>query len=424
MTTAIRLLSAGRALATCCCLLAPAVGLAMPPDVAIVAAATNSNIMNERFTDLRDVLVADGRFRAIDIISTTRFGTGTPTLAELQQYDAVIHWSNDSNDDAVALGNVMADYVDAGGGMVQAVFANTSSNPDRYLQGRWLTGGYNIIPPNGGFTQGTTVSGAATDHAVMAPPLDPTHPIFQEINDVRLALGMFDTGGLWGAYRPTMTALEPGAVKLAEWEDGKTAVAVSTTFPNRVELGFHPVSNLVADGYYELNSDTPVLIANALLYAAGRLGSDVDGDFNDDEAYDCLDIDALVSAIVSGVYDNDFDLDGDGDLDLDDRDDWLAEAGTVNNMSGGAHLLGDANLDGTVDALDYDDWQQHKFSTDNGWCGADFNADGATDGLDLLIWNRHKFLSADAAAVPEPLATWWLCGVALWFAAARRGNPT
>ena len=119
------------------------------PNVAIVAAATNSNIMSERFTDLRDVLDDDGRFGTIDIISTTRFGTGTPTLSDLLAYDAVIHWSNDSNDDAIALGNVLADYVDTGRGMVQAVFANTSTNADRYLQGRWITDGYNIIPPMG-----------------------------------------------------------------------------------------------------------------------------------------------------------------------------------------------------------------------------------------------------------------------------------
>ncbi len=379
---------------------------AVGPSVAIVAAATNSNIMSERFTDLRDVLVADGRFNSVDIISTTRFGTGTPTLGDLLQYNAVIHWSNDSNDDAVALGNVLADYVDSGRGMVQAVFANTSSNPDRYLQGRWIAEGYNIIPPNGGFTQGPTVSGVATKHAVMDTPLEPEHPIFDGVSDVRLALGMFSSGGLWGGYRPTTTTLETGARKLALWEDGKTAVAVSDIFPNRVELGLHPVSNLVADGYYELNSDTPRLIANALLFSSGHLGG-LTFDFDNDGVLDCADIDHLISSIAAGTFDECLDLNGDGTLDLQDRDLWLEGAG--HQTIGAPYLLGDANLDGQVDGLDFIVWNVHKFQLSSGWCSADFNADGMTDGLDFIDWNSFKFQSSDAAiAVPEPAVS-WLC---------------
>ena len=180
------------------------------PNVAIVAAATNSPITNPRFTDLRDVLVADGRFGTIDIISTTRFGTGTPSLTDLLSYDAIIHWSNDSNDDSIALGNVFADYVDTGRGFVQAVFANTSSNPDRYLQGRWLTGPYNIIPPNGGFVQGPTASGVATLKAIMSPPLEPSHPIFDGVTDVRLSVGTLTTGGTFA----------PGDLPQPAWSQG------------------------------------------------------------------------------------------------------------------------------------------------------------------------------------------------------------
>ena len=381
-------------------LLAASTVSAMGPDVAIVAAATNSSIKSERFTDLRDVLLADGRFNSIDIISTTRFGTGTPTLNELLQYDAVIHWSNDSNDDAVALGNVFADYVDAGGGMVQAVFANTSSNPDRFLQGRWLTGGYNIIPPNGGFTQGPTASGLLTETAVMAPPLEPDHPVFDNVGEVRLSTGQFTTGGLWGAYRPTNTALEPGARKLALWEDGKTAVAISDVYPQRIDLGFHPVSDNVVDGYYDITSDTKVLIANSLLHVAGDT---ISGDFDGDGDYDCDDINLLSNA-VSGSGDLAFDLTGDGVLDTADRDAWLAEAGAANLASGNPYLVFDLNLDGSSDGTDFIIWNSNKFTANANYCSGDSNMDGFVDGMDFLEFNQTKFMSADQglAQVPEP----------------------
>lgn len=370
---------------------------ATDPSVAIVAAATNSNIMSERFTDLRDVLVADGRFSGVDIISTTRFGTGTPSLEDLLQYDAVIHWTNDSNDDAVALGNVFADYVDTGRGLVQAVFANTSSNPDRFLQGRWLTGDYNIIPPNGGFTQGTTISGSANETAVMDTPLEPMHPIFDGVGEVRLSTGRFDGGGLWGAYRPTTTALEPGARKLALWEDGKTAVAVSDIFPNRVELGFHPVSDRVVDGYYDITSDTPKLIANSLLFAASF--NSISGDFNGDSVYDCLDIDALVAEIVAGTNNASFDLTSDSLVDIADRDAWLEEAGAVNIPNGNPYLPSDFNLDSVSDGSDFIIWNDHRFTANAAHCSGDANADGFVDGLDFIVWNQFPF---QPAAVPEP----------------------
>ena len=160
------------------------------PRVAIVAAATNTaNAQtNPRFTDPRDVLVADGRFSQVDIISTTPYGGGgTPALSTLLQYDAVLHWTNDSNADSVSLGNVLADYVDAGGGVVVAVFANTSLNPQRYLQGRWIAEDYEVIPSQGGHLEGPLPGTSGTSgHVSMSTVLEPDHPIFDEVGDVRL----------------------------------------------------------------------------------------------------------------------------------------------------------------------------------------------------------------------------------------------
>ena len=85
------------------------------------------------------------------------------------------------------------------------------------------------------------------------------------------------------------------------------------------------------------------------LFASGNVVSGgIDGDFNDDEAFDCLDIDALVAAIVDGGNDPAFDLTNDGLVDGADQAAWLSEAATANGL-GSPYLLGDANLDGSVD---------------------------------------------------------------------------
>lgn len=241
-------------------------------DIAIVAAAANTadEQNNTRFTDPRDMLLADGRFDSVDIISTTRFGGGrTPTLTELLQYDAVLTWSNDSHDDSVALGNVMADYVDAGGGVVVAVFGNTSPNPARQLLGRWATGDYEVIPQGGGHIEGpATATSAPSGFVTMDAPLVGDHPIFDNVGDVRLNWTRGSTGIPFGAHRPVDETLVNGSMLLAEWEDGKTAAAVSGVYDNRVDLGVHPVSELVNAGYYDLDSDADLMIANAMFFSA------------------------------------------------------------------------------------------------------------------------------------------------------------
>ncbi|MEM7311670.1 MAG: PEP-CTERM sorting domain-containing protein [Planctomycetota bacterium] len=128
----------------------------------------------------------------------------------------------------------------------------------------------------------------------------------------------------------------------------------------------------------------------------------IDGDFNDDGAYDCADVDALVAEIAALSDDTAFDLTGDSFVDGADLDAWLSEAGEVNIGPGRSYLPGDANLDSVVDVSDFGVWNANKFTNVDAWCSGDFNADGVVDVGDFNIWNGNKFTASDAAAVPEP----------------------
>ena len=128
-----------------------------------------------------------------------------------------------------------------------------------------------------------------------------------------------------------------------------------------------------------------------------------DGDFNDDDAYDCQDIDALVGAIAGAQQPAAFDLTQDGLVDANDLEAWLVESG-LNNVpqtNGEPFLPGDANLDGVVDVSDFNLWNNNKFNLGAGWCGGDFNADGTVDVSDFNIWNNNKFRASGALASRE-----------------------
>ena len=137
-------------------------------------------------------------------------------------------------------------------------------------------------------------------------------------------------------------------------------------------------------------------------------GFDFSPDFDQDGHIDATDVDALVEQIVQAANsgtagDVRFDLNTDGVVNVADLDEWLVMAGAANLPSGGAYLVGDANLDGTVDGVDFVAWNSNKFRSLPAWTAGDFNANGTIDGVDFVAWNAHKFSSSDIGAVPEPM---------------------
>ena len=78
---------------------------------------------------------------AVDLFNA---GNGTPTLAQLQQYDIVVPFSYYEFQDADTLGNNLADYVDAGGVVVQYGLSHYGPfHNSQGIYGRWISGNYN-----------------------------------------------------------------------------------------------------------------------------------------------------------------------------------------------------------------------------------------------------------------------------------------
>jgi hypothetical protein len=134
-------------------------------DVAVCAAESTTTCHT---TDVQTRLTATGLFNSVGIINVTTAGGGTPTLAQLQAYDAVICWTNSTPANNVTWGDVLADYVDAGGGVVVAVFANSTTTAGRNIGGRWQNA-YEVIMDQGGNASGANHT-IGTVHA-------PWHPL-------------------------------------------------------------------------------------------------------------------------------------------------------------------------------------------------------------------------------------------------------
>ena len=145
-------------------------------------------------------------------------------------------------------------------------------------------------------------------------------------------------------------------------------------------------------------------------------------DFNGDGNMDGNDVDALVGEIVAGTSNLAFDLTADGAVDDSDLSQWLNDAATANGFAE-PYLLGDANLDGTVNASDLNSLGKNWLVQPNTWQLGDFNADGIVNAGDLNELGQNWLASIPSAAaaqsVPEP-SGWCLLAFSLVCIVCRR----
>ncbi len=211
-------------------------------NIALVAAEANSFYI----TDVKNKLLATGKFNIVDIYNGYSM---TPTLAQLEQYQAVLVWSNNSFTDAVTLGNNLADYVDAGGGVVTAFWVSQTTS----ITGRFNSSNYWCIDQGLSYTSGQASLGT----------------VYNSSSPIMAGVTSFNGGT--ASYRPYYHTIDPLATRVADWSDGAPLIVARTIGgTNRVDLGFWPVSNDVYSGNWLPSTNGALIMANSLIYSANR----------------------------------------------------------------------------------------------------------------------------------------------------------
>ena len=222
-------------------LIAAALGLLLSLSAPLTASATpvkslflgaDSNLSGV----MNDLIGSDLRFDLAHS-STMQANSTTPTLTQLQQYDSVLYWSNSYPANSVAMGNVLADYVDHGGLVVRATFVGQEV-PN---QGRIGSAAY------AAFTSGRSDAYSASclgsyDHAsaIMA--------------GVSTLCASYYRGD-WNAN------LAAGAHLVASWADGRNFVGLNAA-DNVIDISLFP--NVVS--FHHASGNYRQLFANALAY--------------------------------------------------------------------------------------------------------------------------------------------------------------
>ncbi len=202
----------------------------------------------ESIDDVQAKVNGTGKFTSVSTFDTHR---GTPSLAALQAVDAVLVWSNFNLSNANAFGNVLADYVDGGGGVVVASFANTFDGGNTQVGGRFAADDYRAIDP------GAQLFG---DGPFQIDPVLPGHPLLTNV-------ASFDGGGSSGRADGT---LDSNATLVARWNSPglEPLLAFRNDIPV-VGLNMFPPSSDRSSTLWSTATDGDILMANALLHAAG-----------------------------------------------------------------------------------------------------------------------------------------------------------
>ena len=196
--------------------------------------------------DVRSKIESSGFFtRVVD--RPVYFAYPVPTLDELQEYSAVFAYSDNRFNDIEELGNVLADYVDAGFGVVMAAdgFATDFGIEGRLVSEHYLPFG------QGDFSSGQNLTLIANE---------PQHPLLEGVNSFK--------GGS-GSYHEAPLGLNPGATLVAHWSNGEPLVGAKHTAGGRtVGLNLFPMSSDLISSYWNVSSDGALLMANALRWAS------------------------------------------------------------------------------------------------------------------------------------------------------------
>ena len=206
--------------------------------VLVVGASKGANV---RLTDLQTALKGTGAFSAVDVFDGN---AGTPTLQQLQAYQAVLVYSDSGGFmDPASLGDHLAAYFDGGGSVVVAPWINDLKG-NSSLAGAFAANGYMLIASG-------TAEGAASSLGTINEPQSPL------VKGVKT---------FTASYRGGSIHLAQGAVVVAQFADGGALIVRGVVKGrNRADVNFMPIpaDQSLGDGWM---GDGAILLKNALLY--------------------------------------------------------------------------------------------------------------------------------------------------------------
>lgn len=214
----------------------------------LVLGAEGGGATDERLLDVQKKLKLGGLVN-VDIFNVR---THTPTPDFLSSYNAVMFFSYHGFDQ-ISIGNMLAEFVDNGGGVVFCAYANCGRG--NRLEGKWAEKKYDPL------TLGST---ARAPGLYIGKTHDPEHPILDGVSAFE--------GGEQSSHGDG--PVHPNATIIAEWNNGHALVvelrtrSITRSAGTIVGLNMYPPSSNSGTGGWNAATQGGRLMANAMHYVA------------------------------------------------------------------------------------------------------------------------------------------------------------
>ncbi|MBD3234501.1 MAG: T9SS type A sorting domain-containing protein, partial [candidate division Zixibacteria bacterium] len=184
---------------------------------------------------VRDMLLEDPNVLSVDFIDVRET---TPQLTDLIPYNVALVWSNYTFANTDALGDVLADFTDVGGGVVTCEFAH---------YGGWALGGRYMTDysPLGVGSSGYQDTDMIVD--------DPNHPIMLGVT----------SGSEYFNYNAPFTA--PNYTMVCHWDNGYNGTTFNADHPRCVAL-----NNYFGQSYAQWTGDVGQMLVNSVVWSASN----------------------------------------------------------------------------------------------------------------------------------------------------------
>jgi hypothetical protein len=142
----------------------------------------------------------------VDELTSIDVMAGTPTLGDLEDFDVIVLHINNIPSSLTALGNVLADYVDLGGGLVLGVGAAVTGFAPT---GRLLSGGYKPLQDVPAPLYVSAFIGTLAGHPITSGILDLEESIRTNstLTAGATSIGTFDDATYLGAFKGSVMEL-------------------------------------------------------------------------------------------------------------------------------------------------------------------------------------------------------------------------
>jgi len=210
-----------------------------------------SEIDEYRIIDVKDkVLAKTGYDHHISIDHFNLYGF--KNLPDIFKYDSILFFSY-CGFRQKSIGSILSSYVDQGGGVVIAAYANCGKG--NRLEGRWLEEGYSP------FLDGAT---QRVSFLKMGKKLQPDHPVLKNINTL--------SGGTQSSHSDARVSED--ATTIAEWDNGRPLISeLMTKTSPIIGLNFYPPSDEFDRSSWDSSTDGYQLIFNSLHYVSTKFSN-------------------------------------------------------------------------------------------------------------------------------------------------------